>query len=118
VEETYKMANFRGLMAKTGSKAKQMTKHARAAMLQAPKTRRRSHLLTVDTTCQRILHVRSHDMGVLLDDSRAVMRQCHNTWEYVESIRNAAPVRMPMFSMVEALTSKVPFLFFPSTRGR
>lgn len=43
---TYKMANLRGLSDRTGNKAKQMTKQARAAMLKAPKTSSRSHRLT------------------------------------------------------------------------
>ena len=47
---TYKMANLRGLSDKTGNKAKQMTKQANAATLKAPKTRRRSHRLTVSST--------------------------------------------------------------------
>jgi len=45
--DTYKMANLRGLSDKTGNKAKQMTKQANAATLKTPKTRRRSHRLTV-----------------------------------------------------------------------
>lgn len=44
---TYRMANLRGLVARTGNKKKQMTKHAAAARLHPPKMRRRSHLLTV-----------------------------------------------------------------------
>lgn len=64
---TYKIANFRGLMANTGSNAKQMTKQARAAKLQAPNTRRRSHLLTIDRTCQQVSSdFRSCDMGLLV----------------------------------------------------
>lgn len=45
--DTYKMANLRGLSDKTGNRAKQMTKHAKAATLKAPKMRSRSHRLTV-----------------------------------------------------------------------
>ena len=44
---TYKMANFLGVTMRTGNKAKQMTKQAKAARLQAPNTSSRSHLLTV-----------------------------------------------------------------------
>jgi hypothetical protein len=40
------MANLRGVVAKTGKRKKQMTKHAAAARLHPPKTSRRSHLLT------------------------------------------------------------------------
>lgn len=48
---THKITNFRIFMvAKTGNKAKQITKHASAARLHAPKMRSRSHLLTVDAT--------------------------------------------------------------------
>ena len=47
------MANFRGLRDRTGNRKKQMTKQARAARLQPPKTSRRSHLLTVDRSCQQ-----------------------------------------------------------------
>ena len=43
---TNKMANFRGTGHKIGNKAKQRTKQAKAAALQAPKTSSRSHLLT------------------------------------------------------------------------
>jgi hypothetical protein len=43
---TYKMANFLGVTMRTGNKAKQMTKQANAAKLQAPNTSSRSHLLT------------------------------------------------------------------------
>ena len=46
VMPTYKIANFLGFNVRTGIKAKQITKHASAAKLQPPKTRRRSHLLT------------------------------------------------------------------------
>jgi hypothetical protein len=45
-ESTYRMANLRGRVAKTGKRKKQMTKHAAAARLHPPKTSRRSHLLT------------------------------------------------------------------------
>jgi hypothetical protein len=44
---TYKMANFLGVTMRTGNKAKQITKQAKAARLQAPNTSSRSHLLTV-----------------------------------------------------------------------
>jgi hypothetical protein len=43
---THNMANLRGLVARTGKRKKQMTKHAAAARLHPPKTSRRSHLLT------------------------------------------------------------------------
>lgn len=43
---TYRIANFRGLAARTGKRKKQITKHAAAAKLHPPKMRRRSHLLT------------------------------------------------------------------------
>lgn len=43
---TYKMTNLRGLMERTGKRVKHMTKQARAARLQAPKTIKRSHRLT------------------------------------------------------------------------
>lgn len=43
---TYSIANFRGLSDKTGNKAKQIMKQARAARLNAPNMRSRSHLLT------------------------------------------------------------------------
>ena len=43
---TYSMANFRGSSANTGSSVKQITKHAAAARLNAPKISSRSHLLT------------------------------------------------------------------------
>ena len=43
---TNNIANFRGTGHRIGNKAKQMTKQAKAATLQAPKTSRRSHLLT------------------------------------------------------------------------
>jgi hypothetical protein len=56
---TYKMANLRGLSDKTGNKAKQMTKQANAATLKAPKTRRRSHRLTVSSTREQIISVHS-----------------------------------------------------------
>ena len=46
-EATYRMTNLVGRKESTGNKAKQMTKHARAARLQAPKTSMRSHRLTV-----------------------------------------------------------------------
>lgn len=54
------MANFRGLRDRTGNKAKQMMKQARAARLQPPNTRRRSHLLTVDRTGQQDSPVSDH----------------------------------------------------------
>ena len=44
---TYNMANLRGFNDSTGNKAKQMTKHAKAARLQAPNTSSRSHRLTM-----------------------------------------------------------------------
>lgn len=44
---TYNTTNLRGLSVKTGNRAKQITKHARAPRLQAPNMRRRSHRLTV-----------------------------------------------------------------------
>lgn len=47
IDDTYNIANFRGFRDSTGKRAKQMTKQTRAAALQAPKTSRRSHLLTV-----------------------------------------------------------------------
>lgn len=43
---TYNIANFRGLNDKTGNKAKQITKQAKAARLHAPNKSNRSHLLT------------------------------------------------------------------------
>lgn len=43
---TNKIANFRGTGHRIGNKAKQRTKQAKAATLQAPNTSRRSHLLT------------------------------------------------------------------------
>lgn len=43
---TYSIANFRGCSDKTGNKAKQITKHAKAARLHAPNMSNRSHLLT------------------------------------------------------------------------
>ena len=43
---THSTANFRGLVATIGNRAKQMTKHAAAPTLRAPKTSSRSHLLT------------------------------------------------------------------------
>jgi len=43
---TNKIANFRGTGHRMGNRAKQRTKQAKAARLHAPKTRRRSHLLT------------------------------------------------------------------------
>ena len=45
---TYSRTNLEGLVATTGNRAKQMTKHARAPRLQPAKTMMRSHLLTVD----------------------------------------------------------------------
>lgn len=47
VPSTYKITNLRGLKERTGKSVKQITKHASAARLQAPKTIRRSHRLTV-----------------------------------------------------------------------
>lgn len=44
---TYNIANLRGFRDNTGNKAKHMTKQTRAAALQAPKTSRRSHRLTI-----------------------------------------------------------------------
>lgn len=46
--DTYRMTNLRGRTDRTGNRAKQMTKQARAPKLHAPKTNKRSHLLTVD----------------------------------------------------------------------
>ena len=43
---TNSIANFRGTGHRIGNKAKQRTKQAKAAALQAPNTRSRSHLLT------------------------------------------------------------------------
>lgn len=43
---TYKIANFLGTGQRMGKRAKQRTKHAKAARLHAPKTSNRSHLLT------------------------------------------------------------------------
>ena len=43
---TNNIANFRGTGHRIGNKAKQRTKQAKAAALQAPKTSSRSHLLT------------------------------------------------------------------------
>ena len=40
------MANFLGLVANNGNSVKQITKHAAAARLNAPKINSRSHLLT------------------------------------------------------------------------
>lgn len=45
---TYRMTNFRGFSDRTGNRAKQMTKQARAPRLQAPKMSNRSHRLTVE----------------------------------------------------------------------
>lgn len=50
-EATYRMTNFLGRSERTGNRAKQMTKQARAARLQAPKTSIRSHRLTRKTVC-------------------------------------------------------------------
>lgn len=47
VEATYNMANLRGFAIMIGHSVKQMTKQASAPRLQPPKTRSRSHLLTV-----------------------------------------------------------------------
>lgn len=44
---TYRMTNFRGFSDRTGNRAKQMTKQARAPRLQAVKMSNRSHRLTV-----------------------------------------------------------------------
>ena len=43
---TYRITNLRGLSERTGNRVKQITKHASAARLQAPKTNNRSHRLT------------------------------------------------------------------------
>ena len=43
---TNRIANFRGTGHRMGNKAKQRTKHAKAARLHAPKTSSLSHLLT------------------------------------------------------------------------
>ena len=45
---TYRITNLRGLIDNTGNRVKHMTKHARAARLQAPKINKRSQRLTVD----------------------------------------------------------------------
>lgn len=47
---TYKITNLRGLKESTGKRVKHMTKQARAARLQAAKTNKRSHLLTVGSS--------------------------------------------------------------------
>src|ERR1700722_5010306 len=54
---TYKMANFLGVTMRTGSKAKQMTKQAKAAKLQAPNTSSRSHLLTASACQSKSYHI-------------------------------------------------------------
>lgn len=43
---TYNITNLRGLRERTGNRVKHMTKQAKAARLQAPKTINRSHRLT------------------------------------------------------------------------
>lgn len=43
---TYRMTNLRGRVATMGKRVKQMTKQARAARLQAPKTKSLSQRLT------------------------------------------------------------------------
>jgi hypothetical protein len=78
VDETHKIANFRGFSDKTGKSAKQMMKQARAARLQPPKTRRRSHLLTVDSTRQQVFPYKIDSKGLLVDNNMLVMRQCLN----------------------------------------
>ena len=54
---TYRMANFLGVTMRTGNKAKQMTKQAKAARLQAPNTSSRSHLLTSSASQSKSYHV-------------------------------------------------------------
>jgi hypothetical protein len=49
------MANFREFSTSIGARKKQITKHARAARLHAPKMSRRSHLLTADDQGQSVL---------------------------------------------------------------
>lgn len=44
---TNRIANFRGFSARTGNRKKQITKQTKAAALHPPKTRSRSHRLTV-----------------------------------------------------------------------
>jgi hypothetical protein len=63
---TYKMANFLGVTMRTGSKAKQMTKQAKAAKLQAPNTSSRSHLLTASACQSKSYHIEKWiDLGLL-----------------------------------------------------
>ena len=58
---TYSIANFRGLNDKTGNKAKQITKHAKAARLHAPKMSNRSHRLTdIPTKVSQDRHLNHH----------------------------------------------------------
>jgi hypothetical protein len=52
---TYKMTNFRGLVAMIGKRVKHMTKQAKAARLQAAKTSNLSHLLTA-THVSPVIH--------------------------------------------------------------
>jgi len=44
--DPYRITNFRGLVIRTGQRAKQSTKQARAPRLQAPKISKRSQRLT------------------------------------------------------------------------
>jgi hypothetical protein len=66
------MANFRGLSERTGKRAKQMMKQARAARLQPPNTRRRSHLLTVDRTSQQGSRISGHALAYYVGNAVVV----------------------------------------------
>jgi hypothetical protein len=62
----YKMANFLGVTMRTGNKAKQMTKQAKAARLQAPNTSSRSHLLTASARQSKSYHAEKWiDLGLM-----------------------------------------------------
>lgn len=67
--KTYRTTNLRGRVATIGKRAKQMTKHARAARLQAPKTNSLSQRLT---RTQKVSHGKPRGVPSACDaDGRA-----------------------------------------------
>ena len=103
---TYRVANLLGLSHRTGNRAKQRTKQTSAPTLHAPKTNRRSHLLTVMTMTLSASDSKCSDIP---DGGKGV------TW--CGERRKESQRRHDISSMVGGLTCEPAFLLL-SPRGR
>lgn len=119
---TYNIANLRGFRDNTGSKAKHMTKQTRAAALQAPKTSRRSHLLTVARVDRQpgvLMSSNADETGKCIEGMQLKDSACDDNGRAGASVKSSSAYGGKMKDMKRILlTCKPPFLFLSSTGSR